>query len=153
MRKEQYRENCPGIEKVSLLGSKATGTYKSYSDIDLELYGNIDEAKADRLWTCFSESLLPYKVDIYIYRHINYPPLKRRIDQQGQILFTKEQLYRAGLCVSPERYVGMAETEDDFDFEERFTALKAEFEGQIKEEQNLNKRILENLAKVKLEKA
>ena len=98
MRKEQYRENCPGIEKASLLGSKATGTYKSYSDIDLELYGNIDEAKADRLWTCFSESLLPYKVDIYIYRHINYPPLKRRIDQQGQILFTKEQLYRVGLC-------------------------------------------------------
>ncbi len=55
--------------------------------------------------------------------------------------------------LSPERYVGMAETEDDSDFEERFTALKAEFEGQIKEEQNLNKRILENLAKVKLEKA
>ena len=39
-----------------------------------------------------------------------------------------------------------------FDFEERFTELKAEFEGQIKEEAELNKRILSNLNKIKLEK-
>ena len=53
--------------------------------------------------------------------------------------------------LSPGRYVGLAETEDDFDFEERFTALKAEFEGQIKEEKRLNKRILENLEKIEYE--
>ncbi len=53
--------------------------------------------------------------------------------------------------LSPGRYVGLAETEDDFDFGERFTELKAEFEGQIKEEAELNKRILGNLAKVKYE--
>ena len=93
MIKEILSRNVADIDKVSLYGSRATGEYKDNSDIDLVLYGDIDEAKADRLWTCFSESLLPYKVDIYIYRHINYPPLKHRIDQQGQILFTKEQLY------------------------------------------------------------
>ena len=51
--------------------------------------------------------------------------------------------------LTPGRYVGLPEEEDDFNFEERFTALKAEFEAQLKEEERLNKLILENLAKIK----
>lgn len=48
------------------------------------------------------------------------------------------------------RYVGLAETEDDFDFAERFTSLKAEFEAQLKEETILNKRISANFEKIKI---
>lgn len=50
----------------------------------------------------------------------------------------------------PGRYVGLPDDEGDFDFNERFTSLKAEFEMQLKEEENLNALILENLKKVKL---
>ncbi|MBB6481536.1 type I restriction-modification system subunit M [Spirochaeta isovalerica] len=52
--------------------------------------------------------------------------------------------------LTPGRYVGLPEEEDDFDFNERFTSLKAEFEKQLKEEERLNTLILENLNKVKL---
>ena len=38
--------------------------------------------------------------------------------------------------------------EDEFDFKERFTSLKAEFEAQLVEEAKLNQAIAENLAKV-----
>lgn len=52
--------------------------------------------------------------------------------------------------LTPGRYVGLPDDEDDFDFNERFTNLKAEFEIQLLEEGNLNALILENLKKVKL---
>ena len=51
--------------------------------------------------------------------------------------------------LTPGRYVGLSDEEDDFNFAERFTALKAEFEAQLKEEERLNKLILENLEKIK----
>lgn len=50
--------------------------------------------------------------------------------------------------LTPGRYVGLADEEDDFDFAERFGALILEFEGQLKEEAALNTAILENLKKV-----
>jgi type I restriction enzyme M protein len=36
--------------------------------------------------------------------------------------------------LTPGRYVGLPDDEDDFDFNERFSRLKSEFEAQLKEE-------------------
>jgi type I restriction enzyme M protein len=51
--------------------------------------------------------------------------------------------------LTPGRYVGLHEEEDDFNFAERFSALKVEFEKQLKEEARLNNLILDNLSKIK----
>ncbi len=63
-----------------------------------------------------------------------------------------ERVAELEYILSPGRYVGLEEVEDDFDFGERFAELKAEFEGQVKEEAEMNKRILANLKKIKVEK-
>ena len=51
--------------------------------------------------------------------------------------------------LTPGRYVGLPDDEDDFDFKERFTALKSEWEEQLKEEARLNEIIAANLSKLK----
>lgn len=60
-----------------------------------------------------------------------------------------EKVAELDYVLTPGRYVGLPEEEEDFNFTERFTTLKTEFEQQLKEEERLNKLILENLEKIK----
>ena len=62
-----------------------------------------------------------------------------------------EKVAELDFVLSPGRYVGVADQENDIDFAERFKALRAEFEAQLKEETKINKRILKNLDSIDLE--
>ncbi|MBU1681076.1 MAG: type I restriction-modification system subunit M [Bacteroidetes bacterium] len=61
-----------------------------------------------------------------------------------------ERVKELDYVLTPGRYVGLPDDEDDFDFNERFAALKTEFEEQLNEEEKLNKLIKENLEKINI---
>ena len=61
---------------------------------------------------------------------------------------TIEEVRELDYVLTPGRYVGIPEEEDDFDFEERFTKLKNELMEQFEEEQKLNKLIIKNLKSI-----
>lgn len=57
-----------------------------------------------------------------------------------------EEVAALGYTLTPGRFVGLEENEQDFDFEAEFTRLKEELQSQMQEEEALNQRILANLA-------
>ncbi len=64
---------------------------------------------------------------------------------------SRDKVEELDYVLTPGRYVGLPEEDDDFDFNERFTSLKAELEAQLLEEAKLNERILKNLTSIKIQ--
>ena len=61
---------------------------------------------------------------------------------------TIEEIKELDYVLTPGRYVGLTEEEDDFNFEERLELLKIEIDSMMQEESKLNSIISENLSKI-----
>ena len=62
---------------------------------------------------------------------------------------TIEEVKKLDYVLTPGRYVGLAEEEDDFDFEERFNELYDKLNTQLVNEKDINERIANNLKLIK----
>lgn len=74
----------PQVEKVILYGSRAKGSFKNGSDIDLTIKG--ESLKLNTLHKISLELdnlYLPYTIDLSIYKHINNKELLEHIDRVG----------------------------------------------------------------------
>lgn len=77
----------PDIESVWLFGSRALGSYKEASDIDLAIKGQLDQKTLIRLKDAFEDSDLPFFVDLVAYAGITEPALKTHIDEHGVCIY------------------------------------------------------------------
>ncbi|WP_205596303.1 nucleotidyltransferase domain-containing protein [Modicisalibacter sp. 'Wilcox'] len=75
---------CPGLEKTVIYGSRAKGTCRPGSDIDLVLYGDVSESDVLRLLDRLDALNTPYLFDVIRYRDIDSEALREHIARVGQ---------------------------------------------------------------------
>ncbi len=82
-------EKHPEVTQVVLFGSRALGTYKPGSDIDLAIMNDgVSVGSLRKLIAQFEESSLPYKVDLLLYPSIEIKALKEHIDRAGVAFYS-----------------------------------------------------------------
>lgn len=82
----------PDINEAILYGSRAKGTQKSGSDIDLCLKGkNLKLPQLLKIETELDELLLPYKIDLSIFHALDNPDLIDHINRVGVVFYSRMQ--------------------------------------------------------------
>jgi len=80
----------PAVERAVLFGSRAKGTSKPGSDVDLTLFGDGLTSRdlrviADEL----DDLLLPVEIDLSLFEQISHAPLREHIERVGAILYRR----------------------------------------------------------------
>ena len=82
-------EKFPDIQEVILYGSRAKGTQKVGSDVDLALKGELkSKTVPDLLDLLNEESPLPYFFDVLDYETLTNTKLKEHIDRVGKTIYS-----------------------------------------------------------------
>ena len=83
----------PEVESAVLFGSRAIGTYKQVSDVDIALKGaNVTAGVAARLEFGFEEdTYLPFFFDFVAYPTTTNVKLMEHIDTKGVVIYRKER--------------------------------------------------------------
>jgi predicted nucleotidyltransferase len=79
----------PEIERVVLYGSRAKGTHRPESDIDLAIAGIDDPLRAEALATELDELPLPYQFDVRAQTDIRSAALREHIERVGVVVYGK----------------------------------------------------------------
>lgn len=92
---DSIREICgrfPRISRVIVYGSRAMGTFREGSDIDLTVIADGDFTHDDlrRMADAFDDSMLPYLVDLSIFAELRSPELQDHIRRRGKVLYERE---------------------------------------------------------------
>ena len=81
----------PQVEEAVLYGSRARGDYKNGSDIDLTLRGGeaLTHTILSRIANDLDDQLLPYTIDLSIFKNIRNPEMVEQIARVGIALYKK----------------------------------------------------------------
>jgi len=86
----QMLSKCVQVEKAILYGSRAMGTAKPGSDIDLTLLGmQLTQDHLTRLAGMLEESSIPYQVDLSLHADIDNPQLLAHIARVGVVFYQR----------------------------------------------------------------
>ena len=79
------------VEQAILYGSRAKGNYKNGSDIDLTLVGTgLGYDDLLKIMGELDDLLLPYTIDLSIFRMIDHEGLREHIQRVGQEFYRRQ---------------------------------------------------------------
>lgn len=82
--------SCPAVEQAIIYGSRAKGTHRHGSDIDLTLLGpQLTVDTLGQLATQLEESNIPYMVDLSLFDHIDHAGLREHIERVGKVFYQR----------------------------------------------------------------
>ena len=82
----------PEIDRAVIYGSRAKGTYKPGSDIDLSLVGKaITEDTLLRLENLLDDLMLPYEIDLNRFETLQNEALVDHIQRVGRVFYERTQ--------------------------------------------------------------
>lgn len=84
-------QSVPSVRQAVLFGSRAKGTFRAGSDVDLAVKGCPDEDLILLSATLNEETLLPYFFDVVAYEKINSRELLEHIDRVGVTVYSREK--------------------------------------------------------------
>ncbi len=90
-------QKYPQIEQAIVFGSRAKGNYKTGSDVDIALKGDIDWEIVSNLNNDLNEeTTLPYMFDVLDYNSIDNIALREHIDRIGVVFYEREKALKQG---------------------------------------------------------
>jgi len=87
---KQIFSSFPEVEKAIIYGSRAKGTHKPNSDIDISLKGSkLTLGVMNQISWQLDDLLLPYTFDLSNFHQISNPALIEHIERIGKIIYEK----------------------------------------------------------------
>lgn len=82
--------SCEKVERAVLFGSRAMGTFRPASDVDLALFGEQLEARdLTSISFALEDLTVPQHVDLLLFDQVGNETLREHIIQQGVELFRR----------------------------------------------------------------
>ena len=80
----------PSVEKAILYGSRAKGSFKPGSDIDLSLHGpTLTLRELGDISSELDDLLLPYTFDLLIFDTLEHINLREHIERVGKVFYER----------------------------------------------------------------
>jgi predicted nucleotidyltransferase len=81
----------PRVEKALLYGSRAKGTHRPGSDIDLTLQGGaLEHRDLVEIDAELDDLMMPYRIDLSLFADLSHPDLLDHIRRVGIVLYARD---------------------------------------------------------------
>jgi predicted nucleotidyltransferase len=76
------------VSSVVLYGSRAKGNWRNESDIDLTIHAEgLEWSEFQQIEREIDDLLLPWKIDLSLYEHIDNQQLREHIERVGKVFY------------------------------------------------------------------